>query len=110
LKKYAGKPLVLGLRPEHVLAQTAASGQPSADHVTANLELIEPRGADTLLHLDTGTHRFTARATSREAWSKPGRILVAFDMRKALFFHPDGESSLTSERGQVVRALSAPEH
>ena len=109
LKQYVGKPLVLGLRPEHLFAQTVALGQASADFVTANLEMVEPRGADTLLHLDTGTHRFTARASSREAWSKPGRILVAFDMRKALFFHPDMESSLTSERGQVVRELSAPE-
>src|SRR5438445_1590841 len=110
LKKYAGKPLVLGLRPEHLLAQTVASGQPSAAFVTANLEMVEPRGADALLHLDTGTHRFTARASSREAWSKTGRILVAFDMRKALFFHPDVEPSPTSERGQVVRELPAPEH
>ena len=110
LKKYAGKPLVLGLRPEHLLAQTAASGQPSAEFVTANLEMVEPRGADALLHLDTGTHRFTARASSREAWSKTGRILVAFDMRKALFFHPDAESSLTNEGGQLVRELPVPEH
>jgi hypothetical protein len=71
--------------------------------------MIEPRGADTLLHLDTGTHRFTARASSREAWSKPGRILVAFDMRKARFFHPDMELSLTNERGQLIRELPAPE-
>jgi len=110
LKKYVGKTLVLGLRPEHLLAQTAAAGPNGADSVTANLEMTEPRGADTLLHLDTGTHRFTARAPSREAWSKPGRILVAFDMRKARFFHPDLESSLTSERGQVVREVPAPEH
>jgi len=110
LKKYVGKPLVLGLRPEHLSAQTAASGPASTDVVTANLEMIEPRGADTLLHLDTGTHRFTARASSsREAWSKPGRILVAFDMRKALFFHPDAEPSLISERGKLVREVHAPE-
>jgi multiple sugar transport system ATP-binding protein len=109
LKKYAGKPLVLGLRPEHLFAQTAASGQASADCVTANLEMIEPRGADTLLHLDTGTHRFTVRASSREAWRKPGRILVAFDMRQARFFHPDAESSLTNEGGQLVHELPVPQ-
>ncbi len=109
LKKYVGKPLVLGLRSEHLLAQTAAPGQASADFVTADLEMIEPRGADTLLHLDTGTHCFTARAPSREAWGKPGRILVAFDMHKALFFDPDAESSPTNKGGQLVRELPAAE-
>ena len=109
LKKYVGKPLVLGLRPEHLLAQTAASEPTGGEVVTANLDLVEPRGADTLLHLDTGTHRFTARASNREAWRKPGTILVAFDMRKALFFDPAAKSSLTKERGQLVRELPAPE-
>jgi multiple sugar transport system ATP-binding protein len=58
---HVGRPVVLGLRPEHVRDFAEASAGESAPAVDARVEVAEPMGAETFLHLTTGATTFIAR-------------------------------------------------
>jgi multiple sugar transport system ATP-binding protein len=58
----AGQDVIAGLRPEAVSLATAGMvAGPMQRFVEAEVEVIEPTGADTLVLIDLGGHEFTAR-------------------------------------------------
>jgi multiple sugar transport system ATP-binding protein len=62
LAGYAGQDVIAGLRPEAVsLAKADTVAGPLQCFVQADIEVIEPTGADTLVVIDLGGHGFTAR-------------------------------------------------
>ncbi len=52
LKEYSGKTIFVGIRPEHFTTEANSSGD-----ITALIEVVEPLGAETVLHvrLESGT-------------------------------------------------------
>jgi multiple sugar transport system ATP-binding protein len=51
-ERYAGlkgKKLTMGIRPEH-LTETREQEKPGAAHLTANVDVVEPMGMETLVH------------------------------------------------------------
>ncbi len=83
--------VVFGIRPEDV---AEAAGDLSSQ-VSARVELAEPLGAETLLHLSTGATNFIARVrpTNRLAEGDAARFI--FDLEKVHLFDPDTEERLT---------------
>jgi multiple sugar transport system ATP-binding protein len=65
----AGRKVVLGLRPEHF--DLAA---PGGDGIPARVDVVEPTGADTLLHADLGGLPLTVSVRRRLA-VKPGEAI-----------------------------------
>jgi multiple sugar transport system ATP-binding protein len=62
LAAYAGQDVIAGLRPEAVsLATQGMVAGPLQRFVEAEVEVIEPTGADTLVVIDLGGHEFTVR-------------------------------------------------
>jgi multiple sugar transport system ATP-binding protein len=62
LSAYAGRDVIAGLRPEAVsLATPGMAAGPLQRFVEAEVEVIEPTGADTLVVIDLGGHEFTVR-------------------------------------------------
>ncbi len=59
LERYTGRPVSLGVRPEHIMgpAEAAANG----DSFSARVDVVEPMGAEINLYLDTGGAMLTAR-------------------------------------------------
>ena len=55
----AGRPLVLGVRPEHLEVTAGAAG--GADAFVAVVDLVEPLGHEALVHLRAGDVELTAR-------------------------------------------------
>ncbi|HVW21010.1 MAG TPA: sn-glycerol-3-phosphate ABC transporter ATP-binding protein UgpC [Opitutaceae bacterium] len=82
-----GRPLVLGVRPEHL---REAGSEPGA--LAARIELAEPMGAETHLHLNAGGAPFVARVRSSQRHRAGETAWVAFNPADAHLF--DAKSGL----------------
>ena len=89
-----GKPVVLGIRPEHIaVAQTPKGQGNSATVFPAVAEIIEPAGAETLLHLQTGAHAIFCRSRTAISRDEAGRRMrFEIDPAEVHFF--DSATSL----------------
>jgi multiple sugar transport system ATP-binding protein len=99
LQRYAGKRVVLGLRPQFVRPGIEVAGKSTgADGASVGIEArivsIEPEGDQTLVSLDIGPDR-DPRGTVRgvadvgSGWKLGDRATAWFDMRHARWFDPD---------------------
>ncbi|MDE3084626.1 MAG: ATP-binding cassette domain-containing protein, partial [Verrucomicrobiota bacterium] len=79
---FVEKHVVLGLRPEDI-GETA---DVSAANFEGKIEIVEPMGAETHLHLSMGTAGFIARVRPTSRHSVGQKIGVAFAMENAHLF------------------------
>ena len=87
LGEYTGKEIVLGLRPEHI--RPVAAEFPAKARIKGLVDLIEPRGAETLIHFQTGAHNLTALSYSFLDRGEAGhRMAFELDLAGASFFDP----------------------
>ena len=83
-QEFAGKPVVLGLRPEDI---QIAQASPNA--FAAIVDLVEPAGATVDLHLETGAHRIVSRSREgRDGVEAGHRSEFEVDTRKVRLFDP----------------------
>ncbi|HEY2953094.1 MAG TPA: ABC transporter ATP-binding protein [Verrucomicrobiae bacterium] len=83
LAAHAGRPVMMGLRPENISVVAAAQAGRVAQAVIA---LVEPMGSETHLHLNAGEHSFVARLPAAHTASPGQQVWVSFDMSQARFF------------------------
>ncbi len=57
----ANREVIVGIRPEHLVAQPFEGDDPPADSLAATVQLAEPLGHEQLLHLLAGGVSFTVR-------------------------------------------------
>ena len=86
-----GGRVVLGVRPEDVHPALERGGP----GVGARVELVEPMGAETFLHLSTGATAFIARVRPATALAMGDDAQVAFDLDKTHLFDAQTEKRLT---------------
>lgn len=94
LKRYTGKDVYFGMRPECIYDKLFASAATPDNTVRATCEVIETMGSENHIYLSTGTHTFVAVV---EAGNKPsvGSLLeVVLDMKKSLFFDMSTEETI----------------
>jgi multiple sugar transport system ATP-binding protein len=96
LKAYAGKAVVLGFRPEHVILKTAWADAPPELTVAATVQSIETTGADAFLHTNWNGRPLVVRVPAGERRTPGEQVQLVFDMRKAHFFDPETEQALLS--------------
>jgi multiple sugar transport system ATP-binding protein len=89
-----GKGVIFGMRPEDIEEQEGAPVPGST--VRAMVDVSEPMGADTMLHVETGGHTLTARAKGYRHHTPDEEIQLMLDMTKAHIFDAETEQSLTS--------------
>ncbi|MEI8310180.1 MAG: sn-glycerol-3-phosphate ABC transporter ATP-binding protein UgpC [Verrucomicrobiota bacterium] len=75
---FAGKDVILGIRPENCEVVPAGAGQ-SSTSFTGVVDLVEPLGAETYFHLQTGAHTIISRSHASVDQSVAGQRLV-FDV------------------------------
>ncbi|MBV9009677.1 MAG: sn-glycerol-3-phosphate ABC transporter ATP-binding protein UgpC [Verrucomicrobia bacterium] len=88
-QELAGKPVLLGVRPEDI--EIADRSQPlnGAAVFPAIVDIVEPMGAETNLYLQTGAHTLVCRSQRSLEHSEAGRRLqFALDVSKAHLFDP----------------------
>jgi multiple sugar transport system ATP-binding protein len=88
-----GRPILLGLRPEHlapILAPLSGGATPDASNAfDAEVELVEMLGAEILIHCLTGSHRIIAHAPLGARRERGTTMTFAATMEAAAFFDPD---------------------
>jgi multiple sugar transport system ATP-binding protein len=85
LRHYLGKPITMGLRPEHLLQAKRGDGRTPVEAV---LERVEPAGAESLHYYSSVNHCFVARAPAGTGAVAGQRAMLAFETSRALFFDP----------------------
>jgi multiple sugar transport system ATP-binding protein len=87
---FSGKPVVLGFRPEEIeIAQSTSADERSASSFRALVDRVEPRGAETDLHLQTGAHELICRSRRWIDQSQGGhRFQFEINLEKAHLFDP----------------------
>ncbi|TXH39166.1 MAG: ABC transporter ATP-binding protein [Rhodospirillaceae bacterium] len=84
------RPVILGIRPETVtLANSSTAAAPHLASFEAQVEVLEPTGADTLGTLRLGADQVTARLRPGDLQQAGGTARFAADMSRASLFDPE---------------------
>ncbi len=94
LRSYAGKRLVLGIRPERIACSAPLLAAPQERHVEATVEAIQPLGSETYLHLAGHARLLVARVPATERFSVSQKVSLTFDTRYAHFFDPTSGTAI----------------
>ena len=87
LEAYAGKSVILGIRPEQITQQ--GEEKPDSAMLDCDVELIEPTGPDTLVTVRINGVKTVCRIHPT-AESKVDKLMpLLLDMSKVVFFDPD---------------------
>ncbi len=74
LAAYIGKEITLGIRPEDIHDRDYIPGQMNTSIIGAQVDVMEPMGAEIYLYLLSGKHSFIARVDPRSQ-GRPGKKL-----------------------------------
>lgn len=86
----------LGIRPEDLHLE-AISASESFPRLTATIEVIEPLGSETQLHLSTGQDAFIARASARYDPRPGDNAQVMVDLTKIHLCDNQTEANLLNQ-------------
>jgi len=89
LEAWINRPVVLGLRPEHIELTN-----PGGDEWQAFIEAVEELGPDKHVHLRTGTEALVARVPASRAASKRDQVGLLLQLESAHLFDPDTERAI----------------
>jgi len=88
LEPYAGKPVAFGIRPEDIGSERAE--QTATVKIQAKVDFMEPMGAETYLHLNTGTDTdCIARVDAHRGVRNGEELTLALLMKRAHVFDPE---------------------
>ena len=98
LAKHLGEPVVLGIRPEHIVDRRLLSDGSEANVVNTRIDVVEPLGNETFLYLvpllGLGGSTFVARM-GPETYAQPGQECeVVFDVTKAHVFEKESGQAI----------------
>jgi multiple sugar transport system ATP-binding protein len=94
LKKYAGKELFFGIRPEDL---TYSPSGPADNSFPVKITVVEPLGADIHLWLTTVTQPLVARTEPHHIFKVGDEINFIPHMDKARYFDKDTEEAVLAE-------------
>ncbi|MGE5614889.1 MAG: ABC transporter ATP-binding protein [Bacillota bacterium] len=91
---YIGREVVMGIRPESIHDEEAFVQTMPDSVVTADVEVVEMLGSETLLHMHVGDVPITARVNPRTKTRTGDIIKVAFDANRIHLFDKDTEKTI----------------
>ncbi|MCP5465915.1 MAG: sn-glycerol-3-phosphate ABC transporter ATP-binding protein UgpC [Thermotogae bacterium] len=89
---YIGKGVVFGIRPEDIYDKEHFAKNQEGNVVNANVDVAEPLGAETLLHIDIKGQNITAKVEPTTKAKTGDQIEIQFDLEKMHAF--DTETQL----------------
>ena len=93
--EFIGKPVLLGVRAEDLEVVEVAKGQAAGATLPAIVDIVEPMGAETYLHLYTGAHTLVCRSRRGLEHIEAGRrVHIAIDTKKVHLFDPESSSRI----------------
>ncbi len=91
LAPFAGKTVIFGIRPEHIGSEIAEA-DPGAIRISARVEIVEPMGAETYVHLNTGDRTLcVARIDPHRKVVRGENAALAVSLQKSHFFDCETE-------------------
>jgi multiple sugar transport system ATP-binding protein len=93
---FADKPVLLGIRPEHLRVRRSAESENS---IPGTITTVEPLGADTLLTLDCGGVSIVARLGGETEAQVGERLEFFFEPRAAYLFDAASSRALARSHG-----------
>ena len=91
LKPYVGKPVKFGVRPEDLKLQTGAGAK---NTIPANVEVVEPLGAEIHLYVGTANHQMIASVEPHHTFHVGDEVHFLPDLTKVHFFDDETEKSI----------------
>ena len=91
------EPVVLGLRPEDIGSATAEASA-DAPRIKARIDLIEPMGAETYLHMNAGKYSFISRVDPHRQMKTGSEISLAVLGNNMRFFDPENGKAVACSR------------
>ncbi|HHX71522.1 MAG TPA: sn-glycerol-3-phosphate ABC transporter ATP-binding protein UgpC [Clostridiales bacterium] len=94
---YAGKEVIMGIRPESLHDEDVYLSQYPDATITVDVEVVEQLGSVTYLYVKTGESSMTASVSPRST-AKPGdKVKIAFDTNHIHLFDKDTEKVIAGE-------------
>jgi multiple sugar transport system ATP-binding protein len=90
-EKYAGKPVILGIRPEDIHDPAFASPGITPGLVEAKVDVTELMGNEIFVYLINGSDSFVGRVDPRTTAKTGDALQVAFNIDNVHLFEPDGD-------------------
>jgi multiple sugar transport system ATP-binding protein len=97
LQAYAGKTIVLGVRPEHISASAPRPDAKPGQTLAATVQVIETTGAEAFLHTTGGGKPLAVRVSAEERFDLGEQVLLGFDMGQAHFFDPTTKQAVAHQ-------------
>jgi multiple sugar transport system ATP-binding protein len=89
LESFVGRQIIAGIRPEEIEPLHASAVAAGPGSFPAIIDLVEPTGDETILHLQTGAHRLLCRGRGFLERSEAGhRARFSLDSDRLHFFDP----------------------
>jgi multiple sugar transport system ATP-binding protein len=85
---YEGKPIIFGIRPEHLSDQVS---DPTHVPVSSVIEISEPMGSESIVYLKAGTGTLIARVPGEHHYHTGEQLTVQLNMEKVHLFDAQTE-------------------
>ncbi|MCW8128975.1 MAG: sn-glycerol-3-phosphate ABC transporter ATP-binding protein UgpC [Planctomycetota bacterium] len=95
LSDHAGKPIVLGIRPEHIHDEASGAAVKAAAKVTAKVEVVESLGDQKVVYFAQGAHTFIGKLDAHVPVESGRPMCLIFDANKVHFFEKVQGRNLT---------------
>ena len=94
LRGCIGKPVVIGIRPEHITCSPPQPASSPENALQAVVELVQPMGAETYLHLTGHARPIVARVSATQSAAVNEAFSLGFDLAHCHFFDPASGAAL----------------
>ncbi|HET7237529.1 MAG TPA: sn-glycerol-3-phosphate ABC transporter ATP-binding protein UgpC [Terrimicrobiaceae bacterium] len=86
---YLGKPILFGIRPEHLSDQVS---DPDHIPITATIEISEPMGSESIVYFKAATGSLIARVPGEHIYHSGDQLTVQLNMQKVHLFDAQTEN------------------
>jgi multiple sugar transport system ATP-binding protein len=94
LRSHIGKPVVLGIRPEHITCSRPSVSSAHEGALQAVVELVQSAGAESYLHLARPARPIVARVPGSYSAAPNQTLALTFDVSNCHFFDPSSGAAL----------------
>ncbi|MGM8211925.1 ABC transporter ATP-binding protein [Virgibacillus sp. W0430] len=99
---YVNKDLILGIRPEDIHDQSLSNGVFSSAKFTANVEVAELMGSETVIYSKINNEDFVARIEARTGIMSGATLELAFNMENCHFFDKETELRIKGKEEKTL--------
>ncbi|WP_448378967.1 ABC transporter ATP-binding protein [Fervidobacterium sp.] len=94
LSKYIDKDIIFGIRPENIYDKMFAIAPKPENTAEVMVDVVEPLGSETLLHVIAGEDRLVARVNAKTQAKEGQKIDLVFDMSTMHVFDKETEKEI----------------